>query len=139
MLFLLLFTVTILSRYEYAFTCYDWLINEHWTCSIIYGIKWFLIWNDFSWKEICEKVCFIHSFSCQRWNRIIYIIKLFAHIFVGIYISFSWPNGWTNLADIFFMEPMGTSGLTRGTPGTKASRKHIDVLKIIQENIIISL
>ena len=29
-----------------------------------------------------------------------------------LYVSYSWPNGRTNLAEHFFREPMGTLGLT---------------------------
>ena len=36
-------------------------------------------------------------------NLEIYVINLFAHIFlpVYIYVSYSWPNGWTKRAAIF--------------------------------------
>ena len=32
---------------------------------------------------------------------IICIIKLFVYIYLFVYVSYSWSNGWTELAEIF--------------------------------------
>ena len=55
-------------------------------------------------------------------SYIFYTIKLFAHvciyIFEYLFVSYSWPNGWTELAWTagpnwltFFREPMGAQGV----------------------------
>ena len=38
---------------------------------------------------------------CKSSLPIFYIIKLFGHVYINLYVSYSWPNGWTKLADIF--------------------------------------
>ena len=57
----------------------------------------------------------------QSWREIpygryyIYIIILYAHVYIYIciflYVGYSWPNGLTKLADIFF-KPLSTPGVT---------------------------
>ena len=36
---------------------------------------------------------------------IIYIIKLFGHLFIFVHVSYSGPNGWTELSDSFRANP----------------------------------
>ena len=40
------------------------------------------------------------------------IIKLFAHIYfsVYLYVGYSWPNGWTEWTDIFWVNPWVSRG-----------------------------
>ena len=41
----------------------------------------------------------------STWHYSIFIIKLFAHEYIFIYVSYIWPKGWTKWADIFWGNP----------------------------------
>ena len=58
-----------------------------------------------------------HSLKTEKKNLKYYICKY-------IFVSYSWPNGWTKLAN-FFKEPMEI-------PGVKKTKKSISLFKIPQ-------
>ena len=52
---------------------------------------------------------YVYFDNYDQFNNI-YIVKLVAHIYVYLYVvylyfSYSWPNGWTEWADIFSRNP----------------------------------
>ena len=57
---------------------------------------WFSKFSEFVYTAL-------QNYAQSGLSYIFYIIKIFAHVyrFVYLYVSYSWPNGWTELADIF--------------------------------------
>ena len=46
--------------------------------------------------------------NCNLYNKALPSFVCYLHIYVYIYVNYSWLNGWTKLAEIYFKEPMGT-------------------------------
>ena len=45
--------------------------------------------------------------NCHHYTKALHSFVCYLHINVYIYVSYSWLNGWTKLAEIYFKEPMG--------------------------------